>query len=166
MVADFDINELYSIDMDGKPLAAIQEKCMAYMKQFIIHCFYLGLNHKTYFNSGMLIMDLNYFRENNITELLFNSLNANQDKIICPDQDILNIIFANKYKKLDYKYNVLTSLQQLLKNNNDDDIKAFENIKIYHFAGEQKPWNTTVAYEEKWFEYANKVIDKKDLDTF
>lgn len=166
MVADFDINELYSIDMDGKPLAAIQEKCMAYMKQFIIHCFYLGLNHKTYFNSGMLIMDLNYFRENNITELLFNSLNANQDKIICPDQDILNIIFANNYKKLDYQYNVLTSLQRLLKDNNDDDIKAFENIKIYHFAGEQKPWNTTVAYEEKWFEYANKVIDKKDLDTF
>lgn len=166
LVVDFDIKELYNIDMEGKPLAAIQEKCMKYMKQFMIHCFYLGLNHKTYFNSGVLVLDLSYFRKNNITELLFNKLKENIDNVICPDQDIFNIIFINNYKQLEYKYNVLTRLKQLLKDNHDEDLKDFDNIKIYHFAGEQKPWNSTIPYEEKWFEYAQKVFEQKVIDNF
>ncbi len=166
MVVDFDIKELFDIDMDGKPIAAAHEKCMQYMTYHMEHCMYLGLDSKNYFNSGVLLYNLKYFRENNIVERLFECLEREKEDIKCPDQDILNLIFCDNYKKLDYKYNYNPCLKDLLKRYADPDYAEYDNIKIYHFAGAAKPWNAGILNREIWFKYADKVIPKTCLEKF
>lgn len=165
-IVNFDVKELYNIDLENKPIAAALEKCMQYDPNYMINCYYLNLDHRQYFNAGVLVIDLKYFRENNITKSFIDILNTEQDNLNCLDQDVLNLQFQNNYKKLDYKFNVLTGLKTLLKINNDPDVKAFDDIKIYHFAGEKKPWNVGIEYKDVWLNQARKVIDEKSLMEF
>ncbi len=74
--------------------------------------------------------------------------------LVAPDLDVLNIVFANNYKILDYKFNVCTILMR--KDNKPKEIEnAEQNPYMIHFAGQEKPWNSESAfYSERFWEYA------------
>lgn len=167
MVVNFDIKELFEINLDGKPIAAVSEKCMDYMERYSTYCqTVLDIDPVKYFNAGMLLLNLKYFRENDIITKLFETLEEYKDKITCNDQCILNLVFKNNYKQLEYKYNCGTPLKKLLEDNNDKDISAFDDIKIYHFMGEAKPWNSKSNFDDIWLKKAGKVISSKELKFF
>lgn len=60
----------------------------------------------TYFNSGVMLMNLVFFRDNNIGESAINWLNNNMDKSLFPDQTALNVLLMGKLKYLPPKYNL------------------------------------------------------------
>ncbi len=89
----------------------------------------LNILNKTYFNAGILLLNLSEMRKDNIQEKSFEFLFKNYP-LLYQDQDILNSLFNNKVKFLDRKYNVY--YRHYLHNS---------PTTILHFAGPQKPWN-------------------------
>lgn len=166
MVVDFDIKKLFDINLGQYPLAAAVEKCMWIADDCIEHSNSLGIKNENYLNSGVLLLDLKYFRENNLVKKLFETTEEIKDKIRAVDQDVFNVVFKDNYLKLDYSYNVLPSILTKLKEIDDEDYKALTDIKVYHFAGELKPWNSDVEYSEIWFKYAKKLPFKHPLQNF
>ena len=112
-----------------------------------------------YFNSGMMVLNLEKMRKNNVvsqsTELLFNK------KFSFPDQDILNILFKGDIKILSQEWNFIPYENKKLKFSNEITIQrehAVHQIKILHFAGD-KPWKVRdVQFEEFFWYYARKSL--------
>nr|MCR4662550.1 glycosyltransferase family 8 protein [Endomicrobiaceae bacterium] len=90
----------------------------------------LNILNKTYFNAGILLLNLSEMRKDNIQEKSFEFLFKNYP-LLYQDQDVLNSLFYKKVKFLDRRYNVY--YRHFLCN---------RPATVLHFAGEQKPWNS------------------------
>ena len=110
------------------------------------------LNIKNYFNSGVMLLNLNMMRKHGISQALYN-LRMSTNKYDFMDQDCLNILFEKKVKLLPVKYNFFYNyFLQDTKNYTLEYINkcfgtnysSFHNIKkdsfIIHMAGHYKPW--------------------------
>ena len=94
------LRELYDTSLDGKALAAV----VAQSCDDIVWTNQLKLK-SPYFNSGVLLMNLNYWRQNDSFNKLVSWVATNPDKCMLPDQNALNSIFDGYVKYLDYTYN-------------------------------------------------------------
>ncbi|WP_170924757.1 glycosyltransferase family 8 protein [Candidatus Enterococcus clewellii] len=158
-----DIRELYDSPLHNKVIGAVidpgQTKALDR----------LGI-HSTdyYFNSGVMVVDLEKWREQNITEKTLNFLTEHGDRILYHDQDALNAVLYEQWAPLHPKWNMQTSLiferhpaptneyEQLYK----DGIAA---PSIIHFTGHDKPWNTLKGhpYQQLYMEKLAETIFKK-----
>lgn len=131
-----DIKELYEENLEkyavGGILEDFYEGNYKYLKEKI-YPQYQG--EDKYFNSGVLLMDIKRFRKEKLTDKLIDLTIKLYDKLNCPDQDILNIIFENNFKQLDYRYNYMPDHIEFMKKKN---IIVAEPI-IIHYTG-PKPW--------------------------
>ena len=94
----------------------------------------LRLGLKTYFNAGVILININYWRENNIEEKLFSYAVNNKDKILWQDQDILNAVLQDDIVSLDKIWNFQYFLYEKIN-------PAFlSKCNILHLAGRFKPW--------------------------
>ena len=137
MIIKGDIKELYEQDLGQYPLGAVLEDFASnyiYLKENI-YPEYAGKDQ--YFNSGMLLIDLKKFQENNYTEQLVNMTVKLHDKLNAPDQDVFNIIFQNNFKVLDYKYNFMPDLEFLIHQKHPNLLKI-KPLILHYIAG--KPW--------------------------
>ncbi|MFI3140906.1 MAG: glycosyltransferase family 8 protein [Clostridia bacterium] len=92
-------------------------------------------NH-IYFNSGVLLLNLKFLRDNITSKIISNTCYLLKDKLVYPDQDILNYLYQGKIKYADdKKYN-----NQILLAPKTSKINC-KNIYILHYAGPCKPWN-------------------------
>lgn len=115
---------------------------------------YTGMSLRTfnqkdlpYFNNGVFIADLNYWRKENLEDQFVNWIEEN-GPTECPEQDAMNAIFRNKWSPLPLTFNLLAF--KLI-----EDRKLAENYPeplIVHFVGNYKPWNETPIpiWTEKW----------------
>lgn len=114
--------ELFSTDISQNPLAMVEDAASEKHKK--------RLNIDEYFNAGMLLMNLNYLRKINFTHKIFDWINVHQDELKLHDQDVLNLYFAGKIKKLDEIWNFqckeLTS------------VKTLPNACIIHYVARDK----------------------------
>ncbi len=90
------------------------------------------LNIERYCNAGVILVNLKKFREEGVKEKLFNYAAQNAEKMIFQDQDVLNCVLQDKMLLLDKKWNI-----QVGREGQKDD---FDDVKIYHFVGANKPW--------------------------
>jgi len=90
----------------------------------------------TYFNSGVLLMDLALLRRETDMTYIFEQSRLLRDKLEFPDQDILNYLYQGQVKYADWKkYNYqLATIKRLPK-------EEAANIVILHYTGKNKPWN-------------------------
>ncbi|MDR2526602.1 MAG: glycosyltransferase family 8 protein, partial [Rickettsiales bacterium] len=94
----------------------------------------------SYFGSGVLLMDCEKLRNDNFLDKMLKIGVKYKDKLIYPDQDMLNIYFAtNNYKIMDYKFCVLNGTFS-------------EETIIQHFNG-AKPWNIRSYNKNNWSEW-------------
>ena len=101
IIAMKNIAELYAIDVSDYYLAAVVDKGHSTMKS---RC-KLGKDD-IFFNSGMQLINLKKFRENNIEAKFFEKL---REVLYYTDQDVLNDICRGKILPLHIKYNVMQS---------------------------------------------------------
>ena len=124
IIALGDIQKLFEIDLEDKTIGAIADqgdfKTLSDLKEKLD----LPENHQ-YFNAGVLLINLKQWREECITNKLFEIEKEYQEKLQFLDQDILNIVFKNNYKILDDIYNLQYSTK---------------NAIIRHFVNVFKPW--------------------------
>jgi lipopolysaccharide biosynthesis glycosyltransferase len=139
-----DIKELYEQSLDGFAVGTIDDQGDINFISQIKNNLDMDINC-TYFNSGVLLMDLNKWNEDKIVETLFKIEEKYREKILCNDQDILNKYFENNYKLLDKKFNTM--------------IKG-DNAIIRHFANVFKPWNYN------FFKIGNQIRPLENFDDF
>jgi len=154
-----DIKKLYNEELDGYSLGAVP-----YVYGYInpnkeeINSYHLRLglpeDHK-YFESGLLLLDIDSWKKSNhTTRLIDQARSSSGDSILTPDQDVLNIVFANNYKQLDNKYIVDPKRKKIMKTDTETR-KSVENPFIIHYAGRDKPWNNMkVDMSDYFWKYA------------
>ena len=98
------LNLLEDIDLESHPIAAVTDINNNSVK--IFEYLFKLKNVKSYFNSGVLVMNLKKLREENFTEKSLEFISSTSVSYKFFDQDILNYFFHNRYLKLDYRWNV------------------------------------------------------------
>lgn len=100
-----------------------------------------------YFNSGVLLLNLKYWRKHHLSNILVEFISKKPEKCLYPDQDALNATISDKVLFLEYKYNYqqlfFVKKENLLlhKNKWGNLLKKDEIPTIIHFTSSIKPWH-------------------------
>lgn len=136
------IKELWDFPIDNYALAAVED-VLSPIAGMIEQ---LGYDSKyRYFNSGVLLINLEYWRDHDISNKCIKFLNENSALVFHPDQDALNAVLFDKWQHLPYKFNFLTSYQKLYFKKEqmqyDFERKGNNYPIVVHFTG-TKPWSS------------------------
>ena len=159
-----DIRELWEADMEGQPIAAARLSRVGaeFRNQFNLKdSALLGYNeHESSLNNGVLLYDLDAWRlpDANYTEqlLAWTALNRERQLYLLGSQPPFNLVFYNKYKVLDSRWNVM-DLAGLARLHTQEPITLphadIVDAAILHWNGVLKPWSCPGHYGELWKSY-------------
>lgn len=138
-----ELRTLYQLDLTGYLYAAAYHKRVP-MKE--INKLRLNASEmEEYFNSGVLLMNLQRQREKVNEEEIYSFVAKYKNRLIMPDQDILNSLYAKGIMKIDeIKYNYDTRYYRyykLMSKGAVDMDYVINNTSILHFCGKKKPWH-------------------------
>ncbi len=120
------LEELFNTDIKNSPAAMVLDVETEKESK--------RLNIKKYFNAGVMLINLDYWRENAISTELFEFGKKHKDIILWQDQDIINCVLDGKIKELDEKWNFQFFLYDKVK------VKSLSDTSILHLSGRFKPW--------------------------
>lgn len=114
-----------------------------------------------YINAGVLLINLKKWREENVFAKALSIAIKSPAILKNHDQDIINILFYNSKKILDFKYNLLEyylyteDWLYLDRKYYPEIIEACKNPVIVHFCMPQKPWHIECInpYKELYYKY-------------
>ena len=122
-----------------------------------------------YFNAGVLLINLLYWRKNNLTEKFFQFIKDFPERIKYHDQDVLNGVLYDQKLFLPIRYNVQTAFffkKDIVKYDFQKYGKEIYEVRkdpyIVHFTTSFKPWNDdcTHPYRDLFLYYKNLTIWK------
>ena len=162
IVVEDDLSILYRISLDDFYIAGVKAAGYYYPDHWREKVSQeLGVPVDQYINSGVLLMDLEKFRQVGLTEKF---VELSQNNYTHEDQDVINVACYNQIKHLHMKFNVMT---KYLRVNSEEwrimhkvfpgDIidEALKRPVIIHYAARLKPWNDlTQPYAKQWWENA------------
>lgn len=165
-----DLQKLWDMDMQGKPVAAAEDfgilssagKCAEKEKNLEWKKEY------SYFNSGVLVMDIAAWRKNDYAQKLIALVATRNFRH--HDQDALNLLFMHNWAKMPLCWNVIPPVFNMMlrivwqKSLRTEALQALNNICIMHYAGGYKPWEYVAyaGFNEKYYEYLS-VTEYKDV---
>ena len=109
-----------------------------------------------YFNSGVLLMNLTFWRKHNICRQCFHFLSQNYDKLSANDQDVLNAVLWDKRERLPLIYNYqLQFLSKYFFDLQNDEMRkevldSYSKAVVIHYAYAIKPWSI-LFYKKPFF---------------
>ena len=138
------VRELYETDLEGYLYAAAYHDKISVKEINRIRLYPYEIN--AYYNSGVLLMNLAQLRKEEADEKeIYRFVEENRAKLIMPDQDILNALYAKRIKTLNelyYNYDARYYTYYKLSSNGYFDMDQIINkTVILHFCGKRKPWN-------------------------
>ncbi|KAF1680124.1 glycosyltransferase family 8 protein [Veillonella sp. R32] len=110
----------------------------------------IGMLHDSYFNSGMMLINVVAYKEYDIGQRAIKLLKQRDFKYM--DQDVLNILLENLAEvDLSVRYNCTMSVV-------NNQYMAERRVDIVHFTGNKKPWK---LFTEFWGDYdSNNEVEK------
>lgn len=122
---------------------------------------------------GYIVFNLYKIREDKLEEEFLDYIEKYADKIIYPEQDVLNIVTKGKIKYLDLNYVTCTYMWDFYANPEDLDsddnyskkelLDAMNNPVQLHYASTEKPWKyVDTIKSEVWFQYIVKTAFLED----
>lgn len=143
IVIDGSIRELLSIDISDKAIAAVIDESY-YSKEIYYR---LNLNPAIpYTSAGVLLINLDYWRDFSVTEQCMDCLAKMPDKLLFHDQDILNVVLQDEKILLPIKWNYQNgyirpwTFNQYTPVLQREIMSTAECPTIIHFSGPSKPW--------------------------
>jgi len=145
-----DLEDLWKSDIGDHYVAAVldplaESKQKAYIAE-----------KNTYFNDGVMLMNLKKWRADNLSEKIFEFLRKNKEKLLYCDQDGVNAVINGKFLRLKPKFNSMSYFDDTLKidmDYPDEEIKeSLTSPVIVHFT-EGKPWNLDSKHRYKYHYY-------------
>jgi lipopolysaccharide biosynthesis glycosyltransferase len=148
MIVRTSLLNLWQLPMDNQAVGAVYQN-NEWAKQ---NDSFKRLNYPErfgYFNAGLLVINLKYWRAYSVTRRLFDFINVNFNNIVSHDQDTLNAVLFAEVLPLDCKWNFLPFFY-------DEDIRLYtfpheleylnqldvtkNDPSIVHFVFKPKPW--------------------------
>ena len=151
MVVTGDISKLYNEKLGKNLLGAVPDQSVYATPEFQEYVEkVVGMStYKSYFNAGMLLMNLDELRKYKFQEK-FMYLLSTVKYTVAQDQDYLNRLTKGRVKLLDDSWNVMP-LPVMEKRSGKD-------LNIIHYNHTFKPWHTdNILYEEYFWKYAKRT---------
>jgi lipopolysaccharide biosynthesis glycosyltransferase len=146
-IVNSSLTPLWNLPMEGKALAAVPDHWLS--------CRDHGYVHGEYFNAGIMLIDLQRWRQVDILGRGAAFAKANPDRLRHWDQDVLNHVFKNDWLPIGERWNACPHLFGLLPDFSLDptgltasERHAIADPAIIHFAGPGpvKPWNAACPH--------------------
>ena len=156
------LKEMWDTDLEGKSMAAV------------IDCSYtleprntnIGMKAEhRYINSGSIVMNLKYWRENNMTGKFIDFINEKKELLRTHDQDVLNGVLQDTTVYLPVIYNFQTlflfkDFQSKLDKDFVDSVMQTKekDIAVFHYCTPVKPWNCwhyAYPFDKTFHKYKN-----------
>lgn len=135
------LSDLWGMDISGYAIAAAPDMytCERSVYDRLGYPVSLG-----YFNSGVMLVNLKYWRDNNIQEEFMKFWYEHPERVLFHDQDILNFVLRNRKKTVHLKFNVqepmLHKVLPLPDSFKSEIEEALSSPVIIHFTTPSKPW--------------------------
>ena len=185
-IVECELSSLFDTALEGRPLAAVPDYAMIIgsphwenfripykgeqftFKDYVKKVLNLSQREDDYFNCGVLLIDLDYWRAHNTVERIIDYLIANPELYLM-DQDALSHCVGGNFIRLDPRWNSFSNcsypdgrsfLEKLLGvRRRWEAIRAVwrSTPRIIHYAGKDKPWVSTddpTPHDDRWWFYA------------
>ena len=159
IVINKSIKDLYSIDLkDHYMAAAIDYFVNKQMKDYVLS---LDIEPNNYFNSGVVLFNLEAMRKNYSFAQAEEYIAKNGHKFKYHDQEVLNALFNKNTLIIDTKYNSIAKYKGILDYLGYLFFNTSEKDVVIHYAG-RKPWkNDFVGKNFKIFYKYSKPVEKE-----
>ncbi len=148
MVILDDIAKLYDTELGDNLLGGVPDAIIASRQEFRDYA-ELGCGiypYTKYFNSGMMLMNLEAMREFDLEGKFEHLFNTYRFETVCPDQDYLNVICKDRVLYLDEGWDKMAI------------DGGYENPMIVHYNNFAKPWQQDgINYAESFWKYAKET---------
>lgn len=161
MIIKDNISGLYEMEMGNGAIAVVRDQGPPTV---ISECYKrLQLQQDSvYFNSGVILFDLNKVRENWSKDIFQEWITNIQVRLEYPDQDILNLMFEKEIWICSDKWNYQIKSWTEIK---EEDLRK---AAIIHYVGPYKPWS--YKYENKakwiWWDFYRMCFGKREFYVF
>lgn len=151
-----DIAKMYNEDLNGYLVASVTDDVVNSHEAFKKYSEeMIGIRPEKYFNSGVLLMNLEEFRKEKIEEKFLHLLGKYNFDVICPDQDYLNFLCKGKVKYLDKGWDRMPLPDEMFDDN---------NLHLIHYNNFHKPWNyDDVLYSDIYWNCAKKSNSYEEI---
>lgn len=126
-------------------------------------------NRDGYFNAGMQLLNISYWRNNKIQSAFMDYLRHNRSNILFHDQDIMNAVLHGNTVKLSMHWNMFLSerpTKEISVLGNMVDLQTlqdvWDNSVIIHYTSSIKPWKFMCNHPltHLYYEYLSKTVFK------
>lgn len=158
ILVNTDLSVLWNFSLEESPCGAVIDSyCYDNQQRLKID--------STYFNAGVLLIDVEKFREDCIMQKCFDILQKDPDRIKLHDQDMLNIVIGNKVKLLPVRFNMLSAFlltehcgQPMSRELHNEIVSTIRDSSklIIHFEAFPKPWQKGYMIEHPFAKLWNK----------
>lgn len=168
LIVKGNLDKLWDIDIQDNYLLAVPDMGAPYVSspRGLMNYQMLGIPADSkYFNGGVLVMNLQKWREDSISQTVFEYLEQNKEYVRWHDQDGLNAILAGKWGELDPRWNQLAYIFKYSSwQDSDFSEDVYNNLiqdpYIVHFSTREKPWKPNCNHPEKklFFQHLDMAI--------
>ena len=152
MLVEGDLSELWKEEFGQATVLAVRNYSRSFMRSYLPlpGVDPLRRRRERYFNSGVMLVNLNRWREEKIGRAALEYIREHRAAIQFGDQDGLNAVLFGKWEELDISWNAqvdkLLNPQQLGQGEMYDEIRRRRDELLYrpriqHFTGDKKPWH-------------------------
>ena len=149
VIVQSNLGQLWDIDIGNNYLLAVQQLDIPYVSSSGGLAKYreLGIpSHYKYFNAGVLVINIEKWRTDNISARIVEYLQKNKNYVKWHDQDGLNAVLAGKWGELEPRWNKVSSFHKYSWQDSpfseEDFNNALHDSYIIHLADAGKPWNS------------------------
>ncbi|MGA1131755.1 MAG: glycosyltransferase family 8 protein [Prochlorotrichaceae cyanobacterium] len=170
IIVQTDLARLWNIPLENYDVLAVQDLFLPYVSspRALYNYQDLGISRDTkYFNSGVLVINLDTWRAKNIGQRVIEYIEDNYEQIFWLDQDGLNAIIAGNWQALDFRWNQMHMVykyaswkdEQIKKLMEPEIQRLMDEPYIIHFSSSPKPWQNKCQHPKKelFFHYLAKT---------
>lgn len=152
------IGDLLDTDLEGYPIAAVNDT--PWQVRFSSEHLGLGVSEYggKYFNAGLMLIDIDAYRSYQIFSKAKQILSDAKYQCDFLDQDVLNIIFADHWKELPCKWNLLNGFlkkEYMTDKRWKEILSGIRSRAIIHYSAKEKPWSWLCLnpLKQEYFKY-------------
>lgn len=151
MIIQDDISKLWIIDISDHILAAVEDSGFENNDRLFMP------NNTLYFNAGVLLINMDKWREADISAKAHNFIHEYPERLLLADQDVLNAVICGNWQSLHPRWNQQT---KMFRSRHPDAsfsecelTEALQFPGIVHFTESSKPWHymNEHPYRDEYF---------------
>lgn len=158
LVVETSVAELWQTDLSGYALGAADD-CHCATREFYERLRYP--EEHSYFNAGVLLINLDYWRKNHIMEKCIEYIETHPERLRFNDQDVLNGVLNDQWLRIPYKWNMHYYFRKTRMSEKalEEISRSFSTPAILHFMSSSKPWLPHCEHPlaRRWFYYSDQT---------